>query len=77
MAYVLISWRMSPQPSPVDWIFKARRPSILQQSESRHVAIFPYVRANELIAALEEEAVLGVSMSLVEDWVRAGQPQGN
>lgn len=70
MSYVIISLRMSPQLSPVDYIIKAHCPSILQQSETRHAAIFPYVKANELIAALEEEVVLGVSVSLVkrEQW---------
>lgn len=57
MSYVIISLRMSPQLPPVDYIIKAHCPSSLQQSETRHAAIFPYVKANELIAALEDEAV--------------------
>lgn len=63
---MIISLKMSPQLSTVDYIIKAHCPSILQQNETRHAVIFPYVMANELIAVLEEGAVLGVSMSLVE-----------
>lgn len=74
MSYVIISLKMSPQLSTVDYIIKSHCPSILQQSETSHAAIFPYVMANELIAVLEEEFVLGVSMSLLkrEKTVRAG-----
>lgn len=79
MSYVIISLKMSPQLSTVDYIIKSHCPSILQQSETSHAAIFPYVMANELIAVLEEEFMLGVSMSLVkrEGWVRAAESQGN
>lgn len=54
---MIISLKMSPQLSTVDYIIKSHCPSILQQSETGHAAIFPYVIANELIAVLEEEAV--------------------
>lgn len=66
MSYVIISLRMSPQLCPVDYIIKAHCPSILQQSEARRAAIFPYVEANELFAALEEEAALGGTRSPVK-----------
>lgn len=74
MSYVIISLKMSPQLSTVDYIIKSHCPSILQQSETSRAAIFPYVMANELIAVLEEEFVLGVSRSLVkrEKTERAG-----
>lgn len=57
MSYAIISSKMSPQLSTVDYIIKSHCPSILQQSETGHAAIFPYVIANKLIAVLEEEAV--------------------
>lgn len=74
MSYVIISLKMSPQLSTVDYIIRAHWPSILQQSETRHAAIFPYVMANELIAVLEGAGVLGMRMSLVkrERTARAG-----
>lgn len=54
------------------------RPTVPPFYNKVKLAVFPYAKANKLIAALEEEAVVGGSVSVVEErTARAGSGLGN